>query len=108
MSQVTSSDMKGKEVIEPGGEVIGKVKDVYIDTNNWQVPSLDIALDGKIADAIGMKKRFGRADIPIKSSYIGRVGEKVLVNASREELTKYVTALRINDVTKEIQIPTSD
>jgi sporulation protein YlmC with PRC-barrel domain len=104
-AEISSSEIKGKEVVGPQGAVLGKVTEVNIDPNNWQVASFQVALDGKVAEAIGVKKRFGKTEMPLKSSFVGLVGEKVLVSASREDLIKYVTDLRIDQVTNQIKIP---
>ena len=46
-------------------------------------------------------------EMPIKSSFVGQVGDKILLKASREELVRYVTELRIDDTTKHIHLPSS-
>ena len=104
-TQLNSNDMKGKEVVSPQGSVIGKVTAINFDPSTWRVSSLEVALDRKLAEDIGVKKRFGRTDMPLKASLVGQVGEKVLVNASREELVQYVTDLRVDETTKQIKIP---
>lgn len=92
-------------MVGPRGSVIGKVTDVNIDPDGWRVASFQVALDGKIADQIGVKKRFGKTDMPLKSSLVGQIGDKVLVSASNEELVQYVTDLRLDETTKQIKIP---
>jgi sporulation protein YlmC with PRC-barrel domain len=102
--EITSGELKGKEVIGPQGALLGKVTEVNLDPNSWQVTSFQLALDGKVAEQIGLKKRFGKNDMPLKSSYVGEVGDKMLVKASRDELIQYVTDLRVDETTKQIKI----
>ena len=104
-AEYSSSELKGKEVVGPQGGVLGKVTDINIDPDGWRVSSFQVALDGKIADQIGVKKRFGKSDMPLKSSFVGQIGDKVLVSASNDELIQYVTDLRMDETTKQIKIP---
>jgi sporulation protein YlmC with PRC-barrel domain len=103
--EVNSNELKGKEIIGPGGAVFGKVEGINFDPATWQIRSLEVKLDGKMAEQIGVKKRFGSSEMPLKASYVGEIGDRVLVNASRDELTKYVTELRVDEVTKQIKVP---
>ena len=102
---MNSNDIKGKEIVGPGGEVIGKVESVNFNPSNMQVTSLEVSLDQKVAESIGIKKRLGRSEMPLKASFVGSVGEKILVNASRDELVQYVTSLRVDQTTKQIKLP---
>ena len=103
--EVSSNELKGKEVIGPNGTVIGKVEDVRLDPNGWQVSSFEISLDRNTAEQIGIKKRFGKSEMPLKPSFVGEVGEKMLLKTSKDELVQYVTNLRVDETTKEIKIP---
>jgi sporulation protein YlmC with PRC-barrel domain len=101
--QLNSNQMKGKEIIGPGGGVFGKVDGLNFDTETWQISTIDVKLDGKVAEEIGVKKLIGRTEIPMKASFIGQIGDRILLDVSRDELTKYVTNLRVDSVTKAVK-----
>ncbi len=91
---MNASELNNKEVIGKTGTMIGRVKDAVIDENTWQVKSLQIELESDVAKEIGMKKTFGHTTLPLPLSYVGGVGDKVMVSAPREELIKYVSTLK--------------
>jgi sporulation protein YlmC with PRC-barrel domain len=101
--EFNSNQLKGKEIIGPGGGVFGKVDGVNFDTETWQISTIDVKLDGKVAEEIGVKKRFGRTEMPMKASFVGQIGDRILLNVSRDELTEYVTNLRVDTVTKAVK-----
>ena len=108
--ELNSTEIKGKEVVGPLGRVLGKVSGLNFDPTTWQITTLQVSLDSKVAEQIGVKKtldRFGirHTEMPIKASFVGQVGDKILLKVSEEELVKYVTELRIDDTTKHIKIP---
>ena len=108
---MSSNELKGKEVVGPLGSVIGKVTGVNFDPETWQISSLQVSLDTKVADQLGMKKPLerigiGHTEMPLKASFVGQVGDKILIKASRDELVKYVTEVRIDETTKQIKYPT--
>lgn len=107
--QINTNDLKGKEVIGPQGGIIGKVSGVNFDPETWQISTLQVNLDSKVAEEIGLKKRLQRVgithtEIPLKASFVGQIGDKILMSASRDELVKYVTEVRIDETTKQIHL----
>ena len=108
--EINTNDIKGKEVIGPQGDVIGKVAGMNFDPETWQISTLQVSLDSKVAEEIGIKKRLDRVgithtEIPLKASFVGEVGERILLKASRDEFVKYVTEVRIDETTKRIHLP---
>jgi len=101
--ELNSNHLKGKEIIGPGGGVFGRVDGVNFDTETWQISTVDVKLDGKVAEEIGVKKRFGSTEMPMKVSFIGQIGDRILLDVSRDELTQYVTNLRADTVTKAVK-----
>jgi sporulation protein YlmC with PRC-barrel domain len=107
---MSSNQIKGREVVSSSGSNLGKVTGVNFDPETWQISSVEVSLEPKVAEQIGIKHRFerigiGHTEIPLKASFLGHVGEKLLVKASQEELAKYVTDLRVDETTKQIKIP---
>jgi sporulation protein YlmC with PRC-barrel domain len=108
--EINTNDLKGKEVIGPQGGLIGKVSGLNFDPETWVISTLQVNLDSKVAEEIGIKKRLQRVgishtEIPLKASFVGQIGDRVLVTASRDELVKYVTEVRIDETTKQIHLP---
>ena len=97
-------------MIGPAGGVIGKVTGMNFDPESWQISTLQVNLDSKVAEEIGIKRRLDRVgithtEIPLKASFVSQVGDKVLLKATRDDLVKYVTEVRIDETTKRIHIP---
>jgi sporulation protein YlmC with PRC-barrel domain len=110
--EINSNEIKGKEVVGPLGSVIGKATGVNFDPVTWQISSLQVSLDTKVAEQLGIKHTLERigirhTEMPLKASFVGQIGDKILLKASRDELVKYVTEIRIDDTTKQIKYPTS-
>ena len=97
---MNTSELIDKEIIGKGGTTIGKVKGTNFDEKTWQITTLDVELEGKIADEIGMKKRFGHTKLPLKASFVGAIGDKIVLSASREELENYVNTLKQAEIPK--------
>ena len=105
--EISSNDVKGKEVIGPSGGVIGKANGVNFDPDTWQISSLQVALDTKVAEQMGLKHTLDRigvhhSEMPIKASFVGEIGDKIVLKATRDELDKYFTEIRIDETTKQI------
>ena len=88
------SQLNEKEVIGQKGSKIGKVKDTVLDEKTWQISSIEVELEGDYAKDLGMKKTIGHSTFPLPLSYVGAVGDKVMVNVPREELKKYALSLK--------------
>lgn len=85
-----ATSLKEKEVIGSAGKLMGKVKDGDIDDKTWQITSLEVQLEGNVAKEFHLKKTFGSAVVPIATSYIGAVGDKVVLKAPEEEIGKSI------------------
>jgi len=87
-----ATTLKDKEVIGEAGRLIGKVKDGTIDEKTWQLTSLEVELVGSVAKEFHLKKTFGSTSVPIATSFIGAVGDKVVLKVSPEEVGQAVNA----------------
>ena len=86
-----ATDLKDKEVLGSAGRLVGVVKDGTID-DNWKVTSLDVQLEGNVAKEFHLKKTFGSTTVPIDTSFIGNVGDKVMLKVSAEEVGRSINA----------------
>jgi sporulation protein YlmC with PRC-barrel domain len=85
-------ELFNKEVVGKSGTIIGKVKDVIIDPNDWHVIALQIELESQVAEFLHMKKRIGSAHHPINVSYVQAVGDRVVLKADVADLPALVTS----------------
>jgi sporulation protein YlmC with PRC-barrel domain len=85
-----ASTLKDKEVMGEAGRLIGKVKDGTIDEKTWQLTDLEVELQGNVAKEFHLKKTFGTTTVPIAITFVGAVGDKVVLKASTEEIGKSI------------------
>jgi len=87
-----ATSLKDKEVLGPAGKEFGKVVDGIIDESTWRMVSLDVELDGNVAKEFHVKKTFGSTTVPIPTSMVGTVGDKIMLRVSTDEVRKSVVA----------------
>ena len=73
--------LKGKEVIDSSGMVVGKVKDIEIDWDNNQIESIVLG-DGGISESLGLSKD----EKYISYDMVKQIGEKILLKENIDEL----------------------
>ncbi len=79
--------LKGKEVFGKRGIKIGRVEDVEIDDNNWQVKVVDVKMDEDISKIYGDKAGFLKKKIvPLPASKMGPLSSDETITL-KEELT---------------------
>ena len=75
-----------KEVISRSGIIVGKVKDVIIDTTNWHVTAIQVQLDKDVAQLLHLKRHMvGSVNHPISVSLVQGVSDKVVLNSDAVE-----------------------
>ena len=87
-----SQDIGGKEVLGSNGWKVGKAKDLIFDEKSWQVSSLDVELDGDVAKEFDMKGHFHKTHVAVNVSYVHAIGDSVILNASKEELFRFMSS----------------
>jgi sporulation protein YlmC with PRC-barrel domain len=85
-------ELFNKEVVGKSGTIIGKVKDVIIDPNDWRVIALQIELESQVAEFLHMKKRIGSVHHPINVTYVQAVGDRVVLKADMADLPALMAA----------------
>ena len=75
------------------GWKIGKIKDLILNNETWQITHLDVALNGNIADELGMKKVFSATRVLIEVRRVHGIGDAVVLNTTKEELLEKLTSV---------------
>jgi sporulation protein YlmC with PRC-barrel domain len=84
---VSVDKIKGKEVYGKRGVKIGKIEDIELDANNWQVQAVDVKMDEDVAKIYGEKAGFLKKQIvPLPANLMGPIGETVIL---KEEITDF-------------------
>jgi len=79
-------DLLGKEVVEQNGSLVGMVNNVMFDEKIWQVGSLKVQLDEKMAAEFDAKKLFKNYLVDLDVIHVQGVGDRITLNKSKEEL----------------------
>jgi sporulation protein YlmC with PRC-barrel domain len=86
--RIPDDKVRGKTVIEAGGQALGQVEALILDTNSWSVEGLEIRPRREIARLLGSARRLMRpdnAEIPIRA--IKSVGDAILLTLNLDELS---------------------
>lgn len=100
---MNSSQFLGKHVMGEEGWRIGEVKDLVVDTTDWQVKALDVQLFPNVADEFGMKKLLRTTHIPIDIEHVKAVGDAVILKISKAHLKSMINATE--PVAKMVAVP---
>jgi sporulation protein YlmC with PRC-barrel domain len=87
---LNASELEGKDVIGLNGWRIGKVKEAIVDLNQWRITHLDVALQGNIAEELGMTHVpvLKTNHIPIEVKHVQGVADAITLNTTKEDLLK--------------------
>ncbi len=100
-----NKDMRGKEVIDGYGNVLGKVTDIEWDESTRQLKNFEIGNGG-------FMEMLGRGDKKILSfDIVDAIGEKILIKTGatepvKEDISKVKNISRVKDSSKAKVIPT--
>ena len=84
---VSFEKLLGMEVISSKARILGEVKGLEINTENWKTTNLHVKLDNEVAVKLGFKKRFRSSKICLPISFVKAVGEVITLNASYDDLS---------------------
>ena len=84
---VSFEKLIGIQVISSKARILGEVKGLEINTENWKVTHLHVKLDNEAAVKLGFKKRFRSSKICLPISLVKAVGEVITLIASYEDLS---------------------
>ncbi|RAP43636.1 PRC-barrel domain-containing protein [uncultured Methanosphaera sp.] len=85
-------DIIGKEVLDNSASVMGKVKDIELDTSSNKLESI-IVTKGGISESIGISKN----EIIVPFEMIKRIGDKILLKKTIDDAEIMVEELE-NDL----------
>ncbi|MBF5045470.1 PRC-barrel domain containing protein [Aggregicoccus sp. 17bor-14] len=77
----------GRTVVAAGGESLGTVEGLVIDSESWKVEALQLKLASETADRVGAYWNYfhaGRLEVPTR--LVSSVSDSVLLSASVDEL----------------------
>jgi sporulation protein YlmC with PRC-barrel domain len=83
---MSASDLENKEVISKNGSVIGKSTNAIIDTTNWKLTSIEVVLEGDVAQELDVKKHFRGTTVPLEIGEVASVGDKILLKSNKEDM----------------------
>lgn len=85
--RISDENLRGRTIIAADGHVIGEIKTISLDSDNWRVESLQATLRNEIADQIGARRSVfhaGELEIPVRM--IQSVGDTVVLSVPVDEL----------------------
>ncbi len=86
-----ASRIKGLEIVDKEGMVIGEVEDIIIDTKRWELPFILVEVDRNMADKIKIKKSIlKKSDLSISMKHVSDVGEVVMLDVNAEKVGKII------------------
>lgn len=88
---VPDENIRGRTVIAADGQLVGEVGAFLVETDDWRVESLQIALRKEIADQLGTHRslfRAGTLDIPVR--IVQSVGRTIILSVPVEGLRAVV------------------
>lgn len=103
-----SDEFSGKEIVAQDGTKVGKVEKVVIDPATWRVLSLQVKLDGHVADRFDAKKYFGTTTILMDVAHIRTVGDNILLKSQAADLFRLTTHSEETPQVKEQVIRTEE
>ena len=90
MTQVIKdTEITGKRVILEDASDIGMVTDVFVDTLDWRITRLDVRVEKRYAERLGLEKGLlKKAICPVKIHFLKSVGDVVHLKGDLDDLAK--------------------
>ena len=86
---IKDSDLTGKRVILEDASNIGFVTDVFVDTLDWRITRLDVKLENRYVERLGLEKGLLKKTIcPVKIHFLKSVGDVVHLKGNLDDLAK--------------------
>jgi sporulation protein YlmC with PRC-barrel domain len=89
--RLSDETLRGRTVIASDGLAVGHVARLYLDSDAWQVESLQVVLRKEVADRIGVSRnmfRAGTLEMPV--SAIQSVGDAVVLSVASDALRAWI------------------
>lgn len=88
-----TKELSDKEVFGLDGWKVGKIKDEIFDLETWKITSIEVELEGDVAEEFKMKKHFRSTHLPIDVSHVQAIGDRVTLKTNKEDLFKIGASL---------------
>ena len=85
--RLSDENLRGRTVIAADGQAIGEVAALFLDSDAWQVESVQIKLRNEVADQLGATRGMfhaGTLEIPIRM--VQSVGDAVVLSVAAHQL----------------------
>jgi sporulation protein YlmC with PRC-barrel domain len=76
------------KVITAKAYILGEVRGIEADVDNWRITHLQVKLTDKAATDLGFKKRFRSSTVCMLVTLIKAIGHVVTIDKSLEELSR--------------------
>jgi len=87
--------IEGKKVVSEKGYTVGEVEALDVDTSDWHVTGLQVALNDEAATELGFKRPIlSKVAVIIPSSTVEEIGNFVTLDKSIENLESLVECIR--------------
>jgi sporulation protein YlmC with PRC-barrel domain len=86
---IKDSEITGKRVILEDASDIGIVTDVFVDTLDWRITKLEVKIEKRYAERLGLEKGLLKKVIcPVKIHFLKSVGDVVHLKGDLDDLAK--------------------
>ncbi len=86
---IKDTGITGKRVILEDASDIGMVTDVFVDTLDWRITRLDVRVEKRYAERLGLEKGLlKKAICPVKIHFLKSVGDVVHLKGDLDDLAK--------------------
>ena len=86
---IKDTEITGKRVILEDASDIGMVTDVFVDTLDWRITRLDVKVEKRYAERLGLEKGLlKKAICPVKIHFLKSVGDVVHLKGNMDDLAK--------------------
>lgn len=93
-TRLNDDNLRGRTMIAADGAVIGDVITIFLDWETWRVESLQVKLDGSVAERLGADHSFfhaGVLEVPVRM--VQSVGDTVVLSVEVAELREILPPL---------------
>jgi sporulation protein YlmC with PRC-barrel domain len=85
--RLSDENLRGRTVIAADGQAIGQVVALFLDSDGWQVESLQVKLRKEVADQVGAARgMFHAGTLEIPTRMVQSVGDAVVLSVATREL----------------------
>lgn len=85
--RLSDENLRGRTVIAADGQAIGQIVALFLDSEGWQVESLQVKLRKEVADQVGAARgMFHAGTLEIPTRMVQSVGDAVVLSVATREL----------------------